>query len=353
MRAINPKGTYFIAEIGVNHGGDIGLAKKMIHQVASAGAHAAKFQTYKAEKLAHRDSPGYWDKSEEPTASQHELFKKFDNFGREDYEILAEECEKVGIDFLSTPFDVDCLTWLMPLMPFVKIASADLTNHILLEEVAKFGKPIVLSVGASSDNEIKEVVDLLLKELQVPHLTLLHCMLHYPTAPNDAFLGRINYLNQCYSMDNISIGYSDHVKTETANNDQILLAIAQGATVIEKHFTHDKTIKGNDHYHAVNEVELKNLMDRIRLSELLLGSNDEFLDRGLKNQELSILNARRSLYYIKDIEAGSELKQGDFIAKRPGHGVSPKEIKQIIGKKLNADVFYDQPFSWDDLQNGC
>ena len=177
-------------------------------------------------------------------------------------------------------------------------------------------------------------------------------MLHYPTPAKDAFLSRINTLKKLYETDNISIGYSDHVKTETANNDQILLAVGMGAKVIEKHFTHDKTLKGNDHYHAVNEVELKSLMDRVKLSETMLSTGDEFKERGINDQDMAISHARRSLFYASDLVAGSVLDIRSFIAKRPGHGISPKHVKNIFGKKIMKDVFSDQPFSWVDIEDG-
>ena len=344
--------TYFIAEIGVNHGGDLELAQEMVRQVADAGAHAAKFQTYKAEKLAHKNSPGYWDKSEEPTASQYDLFKKFDQFGEAEYKILAEECNNAGIDFISTPFDTECLPWLIPLMSRIKIASADLTNYLLLEAVSKYKKPVLLSVGASTDDEITDALRYLIEDMGVPKVSLLHCMLHYPTLPDDAFLNRIRFLSSKFKSDRVSIGYSDHVKTETSNNDQILLAIGLGAGLIEKHFTHDKSLKGNDHYHAVNQQELKDLMHRIKLAERMTSTNLEFLDRGLIDQQIAITNARRSLFYTSDLKPGKILDVGDFIAKRPGNGISPKDMKYILGKTLKVNVLHDQSFDWKDIVDG-
>ena len=183
MKLPNP---YVIAEIGVNHEGNIDLAKSMIAEIAKAGGHAAKFQTYKANLIAAKDSPAYWDQTKESTNSQYELFQKFDNFTKEDYEILSEECKKHNIDFMSTPFDVECLEWLMPLMSSVKIASADLTNNILIEAVSKYKKPIILSAGAATNEEIIGAIKLI-KDNGIQDITILHCMLLYPTPLEKGF----------------------------------------------------------------------------------------------------------------------------------------------------------------------
>ena len=152
---------YVIAEIGVNHGGSLDLAKRLIDLAKEGGADAAKFQTYKAETLASRHSPAYWDLTKEPTTSQFQLFKKYDSFGPDDYRALAAHCRDAGIDFVSTPFDSEAVELLDPLMPFFKIASADLTNTPLLRQVASRGKPVVLSTGASTMEEVRQAVETL------------------------------------------------------------------------------------------------------------------------------------------------------------------------------------------------
>lgn len=339
---------YFIAEIGVNHAGNIDLAKKMIQEISASGAHAAKFQTYKAEKLAHSNSPAYWDQNEEPTKTQYDLFKKFDAFEKKDYIELAEECLKYNIDFISTPFDVDCLSWLMPLMPVVKIASADLTNHLLLIEVAKYNKPMILSVGAASDNEIDAAVELLCDH-GVKNITLLHCMLLYPTPKRNAYLSRIQYLINKYKEKNIIIGYSDHVKPSEANNDQLVAAFAMGARVIEKHYTHNKNLKGNDHYHSLDKQDLKNTMVRLNDLKFLISSEKKFKESGLEDQESAINHARRSLFYRTHLNAGHILSSKDLISKRPGSGVSPDKIEKILGRTLTKNVEKDQNIDFGHL----
>lgn len=331
---------YFIAEIGVNHGGSMECAKTMIQQIADAGAQAAKFQTYKASKLAAKNSPAYWDLEKESTTSQFDLFKKFDSFGRDEYVELAGFCQEKNIDFISTPFDVECLDWLIPLMPVVKVASADLTNYILLEKIAEHNKELIISVGASSDFEIESMLKFL-SEFDVPKICLLHCMLLYPTPKKHAYLSRIKHLKNQFEGPNISIGYSDHVAPNEANNDQLIAAFALGASTIEKHFTDDKKQIGNDHYHALDFEDLKNVISRLINTENLMG--DRVTEEQLLSlQDAAIQNARRSLFYSSGLKAGSVLSMADLVPKRPGFGVGPENYRDFVGKTLYQDVVEEE-----------
>ena len=341
---------YFIAEIGVNHEGDIELAKEMIRQVAEAGGNAAKFQTYKADLIAAKNSPAYWDKSLEPTETQHKLFKKYDTFNRHDYELLAEECYKNGIDFLSTPFDTDCLDWLIPLQNAIKIASADLTNDILLEAVAKFKKPIILSVGASSDLEIAHALDILF-DANVPRVVLLHCILIYPTPVSKAYLARIQSLKVKFANDKVSIGYSDHIPADTAQNDQILIAYSMGCDVIEKHFTYNKLLKGNDHYHALDKNDLIKISQRLKIAKEMISSNDAFDSNGLQDQKSAIQNARRGLYFRRSLKKGEIIRIEDIIPKRPSTKISPSQYKDVLGQTVLRDVYEGDPIDQEKITN--
>mgnify|MGYP000255213890 CR=1 FL=1 len=190
---LNP---YVIAEIGVNHEGSLERAKEMIDQVARAGGHAAKFQTYKAATLAAKTtSPAYWDQTKEPTSSQFELFQRWDNFGPAEYAELAAHCKLRGIDFMSTPFSLDAVDMLAPLQKSTKVASADLTNIPLLRKIAKTNTPVIMSVGASSYEEIENSLNVLL-EAGAPSVTLLHCILNYPTPQENANIGQIKKLQE-------------------------------------------------------------------------------------------------------------------------------------------------------------
>lgn len=337
---------YLIAEIGVNHEGSLAKAIEMIRSAKDAGANAVKFQTYKASTLASKNSPAYWDQTKEPTDSQYKLFKKYNSLSKSDYIALKNECDRCEIDFMSTPFDTGCLEWLMPLMNVVKIASADITNSLLLESVAAYKKPVILSVGASTNEEIWQAIDIL-ESSGCKDISLLHCMLLYPTKVEDAHLSRIIDLKEEFSSKNIRIGYSDHVPPAAANNDQLIIACAMGATILEKHYTFDKGLPGNDHYHAMDFDDLKILICRIKDFQKMSKSINQ-IDL-IEKQISAKLNARRSLVYIKDLQPGHKLSKEDLIAKRPGTGVKVSEYRRLIGKILITPVKADDLVTCDDF----
>lgn len=332
---------YVIAEIGVNHGGSLDLAKRLVELVAEGGADAAKFQTYKADTLASKNSPAYWDRNSEPTASQHELFKKYDAFEAEDYITLAAHCRSVGVDFLSTPFDDAAVEFLNPLMPFYKIASADLNNLPFLRKIAAKGKPVVLSTGASTLAEIDVAVGTL-HQSGCRSLALLHCILNYPTENRNAHLRMISGLRHAYPE--FVIGYSDHTRP-----DEFMLSLVTshllGAVIIEKHFTHDKTLPGNDHYHAMDVADLKRFMSMIDKTHLLLG--DLIVRAPLPSEEISRKNARRSLVLCHGLPAGHLLTPQDLTYKRPGTGVGPEHWDHVLGRTLATDAKEDEVLQWD------
>jgi sialic acid synthase SpsE len=338
---------YFIAEIGVNHEGSLEKAIGMVRSASDAGAHAVKFQTYKADTLASKNSPAYWDQTKEPTSSQYKLFQKYDGFGRKEYETIKNVCDECGIDFMSTPFDIQCLNWLMPMMSIVKIASADLTNDLLLEAVASYGKPVILSVGASTNEEIYDAIKVL-KKSGCHDISLLHCMLLYPTSLDDAHLSRIIELREEFFSEGIKIGYSDHVPPAIANNDQLIVACAMGATIIEKHYTFNKQLQGNDHYHAMDSDDLKQIISRILKFKLMSEPIDQ--SELIGKQIAAIKHARRSLVYSKDLDVGHVIKKTDLIAKRPGTGLSVKKYKSLIERELRVKVKGDDLVSYDDFK---
>ena len=334
---------YIIAEIGVNHGGDLELAKKLIELAKNGGADAAKFQTYKADRIASKHSPAYWDLSKEPTTSQHKLFQKYDAFGPAEYRELAKHCEEVEIDFVSTPFDSGAVELLDPLMPFFKIASADLTNVPLLRQVAGTGKPVVLSTGASTSEEVKVAVDTLLLA-GCSDLSLLHCVLNYPTADENAHLGMITGLRRDYPS--FLIGYSDHTVPD-ASMTACTTAYLLGARIIEKHFTHDKTLPGNDHYHAMDVNDLRTLVGNVSRARTMIGSDEE--KEPLETEEIARQNARRSIVLDADVREGDVLAESMLTYKRPGTGVSPIHWDSVIGRKVARDLEKDHVLQWEDL----
>ena len=335
---------YIIAEIGVNHEGNLDLAKKLIDLAKEGGANAAKFQTYKANTIASKNSPSYWDLSKEKTKSQYELFLKYDSFGEKEYSILHDHCKENQIDFISTPFDHVSVEFLDNILPFYKISSSDITNIPLLELISTKNKPILLSTGASSIQEI----DFALTKMEnagAKEISLLHCILNYPTSYENANLQMINYMRNYYQ--NRLIGYSDHTLPDELMT-VLSTAYMMGAVIIEKHFTHDKTLPGNDHYHAMDINDLKIFKKQISYLETIKGNYKQKTD--IPSERLSRENARRSLVINKDLQAGDVLRKSDLICKRPGNGISPIDIEKIIGFKLIKSLKNDEILRWEHLE---
>ena len=342
---IDGKDPYLIAEIGVNHEGDLDLAKKLIDQAKEGGADAAKFQSYKANKLASKHSPSYWDNSKESTKSQYELFKKYDNFSEKDYYDLYEHCKNVKIDFLSTPFDEEAINFLDPLVSFFKIASADITNVPFLRQIASKNKPIILSTGASYLSEIENAINII-KEVNDVDISLLHCILNYPTINKNANLNMIKNLNKIYPE--FIIGYSDHTLPDK-NMITLVTSYMLGAKIIEKHFTHDKRLKGNDHYHAMDVDDIKKFREIIMEIRKLKGKNK--IKKPLESESISRDNARRSIVIKNKLNFGEIIRESDITYKRPGTGISTLFWDQIIGKTVNKNLEEDHILNWDDLDN--
>ncbi len=329
---------YVIAEAGVNHEGSMDLAKRLIEEAAHGGAAAIKFQTYKAESLASKDSPSYWDLNSEPTRNQVELFKKYDKFWKKEYEQLKIECDKAGIEFLSTPFDTEAAEFLNDLMPVFKISSSDITNLPFIKYMCRFGKPIILSTGASAVWEIQQAVELI--EGFGNQLSLLHCVLNYPTLDENANLGMI--LDQKIKFPKAIPGYSDHTLPGTM--EVLKIANLLGAVILEKHFTFDKSLPGNDHYHAMDKDDLKYFYKDMDRTFKLIG---DFKKKPLSSEGDAIRNARRSLVSKKEIKAGDIVRFEDLTWKRPGSGISPRYIDSVTGKKAVLDIEEDTVLKWN------
>lgn len=335
---------YVIAEIGVNHEGSMVQAKKLIDLAREGGADAAKFQSYKADTLASKHSPAYWDRTKEKTSSQHALFQKYDNFSANDYKELSEYCDSVGIAFVSTPFDDASIEFLDPIMPFYKIASADLTNTPFLRKIAKKGKPVILSTGASTLEEISAAVTEL-EAAGCKELALLHCILNYPTPDIQAHLGMIRGLKQAFP-ENI-IGYSDHTLPDDAMTS-LCASQLLGAVIIEKHFTHDKTLPGNDHYHAMDVHDLKRFISLSEKINVLLGPEED--KAPIESEAISRENARRSIVLKHNLAEGHMLCEGDITYKRPGSGISPASWDDVIGSILIRALESDHVLKWEDIK---
>ena len=334
---------YVIAEIGVNHEGSLATAKLLIESAKRGGADAAKFQTYKAGLIASKFSPSYWDTTKEPTTSQYELFTKYDAFGEAEYKELSMHCKKHDIELVSTPFDLGAVDMLEPLVLYFNIASADITNPPLLKKVAATGKPVILSTGASNIAEIDAALAIL-RRAGAKEICLMHCILNYPTRNENAHLGMLVDLRTRYPE--LLLGYSDH----TLPNEQMTSLIAAhllGAVVLEKHFTLDKTLPGNDHYHAMDEKDLARFQVSIKQVHELLGPSRA--KAPIATEEISRLNARRSIVLTRDLKTGHTIAEQDLVAKRPGTGISPMKWDEVVGKKLARDLPEDHILTWDDL----
>jgi N-acetylneuraminate synthase len=341
----HPERPVLVAEAGVNHEGSMEIARRLIEEAAEGGAQAVKFQTYRAETIASRDSPAYWDTSKEPTTSQFELFSKYDRFWKPEFEQLRRHCDEVGIEFLSTPFDVESARFLDDLMDVYKISSSDLTNLPFIELICGFGKPILLSTGASELWEIAEAVAVI--EGHGNPLVLMHCILNYPTAHEDANLGMLLDLQRRFPK--AVPGYSDHTIPD-AGMSVLTTAVLLGAVVLEKHFTHDKTLPGNDHYHAADLADLRTFGRRMDELFGLLGS---FEKHALDKEEPARQNARRSLVAARDIAAGSTIGRDDLTWKRPATGISPRQIEEVVGRRARTAIAADDVLHWSMLEDAA
>lgn len=338
MNIFNKK-PFLIAEIGVNFYdiakkegiSDMDAAKLMISEAKKCGVDAVKFQSYKADNIASRNSPAYWDLSEEPTNSQFELFKKFDKFGAEEFRELAEYCQSVGIMFLSTPFDFESVDYLDEFLSVYKISSSDLTNIPFIKYIASKNKPILLSTGAATLVEIKQAVDAI-EEVSTVDIAIMHSIFSYPTSYEDANLLMIKDLGEYFPE--YEIGYSDHTKPDE-NMAVLTTAYNYGATIIEKHFTLDKTLQGNDHYHAMDPQDVDKFWDDVRFLTKI---------NGMKNKQPLICEssarreARRSIVASRDIKKGEEISNENITFKRPGTGIYPSRIDEVIGKVAKEDI---------------
>lgn len=339
---------YVIAEMGVNFYDTakelkvtpLDAAKLYIDKAKEVGIDCAKFQSYKAGTIASKNSPAYWDISKEPTKTQYELFLKFDHFGEAEYRELADYTHSKGMDFTSTPFDYASADYLEPMVDFYKISSSDLSNIPFIKYIGAKGKKVILSVGAAYLSEVDEAIRAL-KGSGCNDITILHCVLSYPTDPKDANLRIIQTLKRDFP--DISVGFSDHV---VPDETMMTLATAylMGAEVIEKHFTLNKSLEGNDHYHAADPDDFKKAINNFHWIDSVLGSGDKTV---LECEMIPRREARRSLVLTRDMEAGEKISADDIMAKRPGTGISPQYSDIVVGRSLKVSLKADSILRWE------
>jgi sialic acid synthase SpsE len=331
--------TYIVAEAGVNHNGDIELAKRHIREAHLAGADAIKFQIYKAEKLVTQSAPIYWKVGNDEGKTQYEVFSKIHNFPIEFYRACIEYANEIGITFFCTPFDLEAVDVMEKIgVKLYKVASGDITYHQLLKKIAQTDKPIILSTGASTIGEIEEAVNIIEKEGN-NQIILLHCTLAYPTPQKDINLNMIPILARLFQQ--YPIGLSDH----TFDPFTPALAVMLGAKIIEKHFTVDKNLEGSsDHKLGVDPFQMKQLVESVRLAEKSLGQE---LKRADEAEHPALLMARRSVVSAKNIKKGTKITKEMLTCKRPGTGIPPKFLEILIGRSPKKDILEDTTLTWE------
>lgn len=334
-----------IAEAGVNHLGRMDYAERLVKGAAAAGADVIKFQTYKAKTLTTRGAPRFWnwEGEEIKNGSQFDSYSRLDSFGKREYSELKDLCDEYEIEFMSTPFDAEAVEMLEEIgVSTYKVASCDITNAPLLRLIGQTGKPVMLSTGASQIPEIEDAINELQEAGSGP-VVIMHCTLTYPTPAQDAHLAVVADFVQRFN--NHLVGLSDHTLGWWAP----AIAVAFGARVIEKHFTFDKTLPGSaDHWLSVDEDELALLVEGVRFAERAVGSGRKTV---LESEQLARSNARRSLVAATNIPRGHRLRAEDIAVKRPGTGMSPRELDRIIGRTMSVAVAEDHLFSTSDFQS--
>jgi len=339
--AIGAGSVTVIAEAGVNHNGSLDEAKSLALSAKECGAGIVKFQTYKSEKLSSPRAEKFWEKEHDLSVYQEETYSILDGFEEADYFHLKQFCDSIGIEFLSTPFDLDAVDMLCRIgVNGFKIASCDITNFSLIEKVAKTKLPIFLSTGASTLGEIEEAVNFISEFHR--NLSLMHCVLSYPTANADANILSVDVLAKKYP--NLVIGYSDH----TREIYSALGSVALGSRVIEKHFTLARDdSKPGDHWFAVVPEDMKLLVEGSNAILQALGKHSkDVLDCELKARE----QARRSIYLANSVSKGQLATKDDFIMLRPGTGLEPKVLDLLIGKRFVREMDKLAQVSISDLE---
>lgn len=324
--------TLIIAEAGVNHNGSLETAKQLVRTAKECGADIVKFQTAKLDSLVSKfaEMADYQKANTGKTESQKEMLAKL-LLSFDDFTELAAYCKEIGIMFLSTPFDIESIHFLNDLQDIWKIPSGEITNYPYLVEIAKTGKKILLSTGMSTIEEVEEALKIL-RENGADDMVILHCTTDYPAPIDSINLKAMLGLKERFGC---PVGYSDHTKGIEVS----IAAVAMGATVIEKHFTLDKTMSGPDHKASLEPNELKELISAIRNVERAMGTREK------KPTESEVRNrsvVRKSIVASKPILKGETFSTENLTTKRPGTGISPMKWNEIIGTIADRDYKEDE-----------
>ena len=326
--------TIIIAEAGVNHNGSMDIARQLIDVAAHAGVDYVKFQTFKTENLVSIDAPtAEYQKNATQETSQFTMLKRLELSEAQHLELIAY-CKEKGVKFLSTAFDMDSIDLLALLnLDLWKIPSGEITNYPYLAKIAGFGQPIVMSTGMSHHADIANALNALLENgAKKEDITILHCNTQYPTPMEDVNLRAMLNIKETYG---VKIGYSDH----SEGIEVPIAATALGATIIEKHFTLDKTMEGPDHKASLEPHELKDMVNAIRNIEKALGNGKKCTSASETSNKAI---ARKSIVASRHIKQGEVLCEDNITVKRPGNGISPMKWKEVIGSTANRDFTPDQ-----------
>lgn len=321
-----------IAEAGVNHNGSLDIAKQLILAAKHSGVDIVKFQTAKLNSLVSKfaEMAEYQKNNTGRIESQKEMLSRL-LLSYEDFIELSKYCKEIGIEFLSTPFDIESIHFLSQHVNFWKIPSGEITNYPYLVEIAKTAKPVLMSTGMSDLDEISDAVHVL-KEHGCTNITLLHCNTQYPTPMSNVNLRAMQTISEKFGM---PVGYSDH----TRGIEVPIAAVALGATVIEKHFTLDRNMEGPDHKASLEPDELKAMVSAIRNIEEALGSKEKIVTLSESGNKTI---ARKSIVAARDIERGEIFTGENITVKRPGNGISPMKWNEVIGQKATRDFSEDE-----------
>jgi N-acetylneuraminate synthase/N,N'-diacetyllegionaminate synthase len=331
---------FFIAEAGVNHNGNVENAKRLVEIAADAGADAVKFQTFRAEELASSTAPKakYQKDHSGADESQFEMLKRLE-LSAENFQEIEKHARLKGIIFLSTPFDTESVDMLDHLgMPAFKIPSGEITNWPLLEHIAAKHEPVILSTGMSYLSEVEEAIGVL-RVAGCSQLAILHCTSNYPATAASSNLRAMQTIFETFG---VPTGLSDH----TLGMEMAIAAVAMGARIIEKHFTLDKSLPGPDHQASLAPDELRSLIHSIREVESGMGDG---VKRPTPSEEETRDVARRSIIARQEILKGTTIERQMLVFKRPGNGIPPSKLVEIVGRKVTRTIPADSKLEFEDL----
>ena len=332
---------YIIAEAGVNHNGDVALARKLVEAAHTAGADAVKFQTFKTEKILTRNTgmATYQKENLGSDETQFQMVKALE-LSYDDFADLKAHAESIGIDFLSTPDDEDSLDFLADELnlPWIKIGSGEVTNLPFLRRMAAKQKPLILSTGMSNLGEVERAVRLI-RGINSQELVLLHCTTNYPCPPAEVNLRAMLTLQRAF---NVRVGYSDH----TVGSEVSVAAVALGAELIEKHLTLDKDMEGPDHRASLNPTEFGEMVRQVRAIEQALGDGVKWPN---PSEEKIKPLVRRRVVAAHDLLKGTVIHWDHLSFKRANEGIYVDQAEHLIGRRLNATLAEDTPFTWSCL----